>query len=185
MRTIRMRTTGALALGLLLAAAGAGCGGPTGGAQVASAGGTPTAGASAAATRDADAPLKFSQCMREQGMSWFPDPQPAGGGLRITVPKGTDKAKVDAAMAACKQWAPDGGDRGKADPQRLEQGRQLAQCMRDNGVPDFPDPQPDGSVRLDGSKLGTGPGNPTFDKADEACSKHRPSGVRQQEKRAG
>jgi hypothetical protein len=182
-----MRITRILTLGLLLTMAAAGCGKTTEGDPVASAGGAPKASAGAPATEDPDAPLKFSQCMREQGMSWFPDPNP-GGGLQIKVPRGTDKAKFEAAMAACKEWAPDGGDRGKADPERLEQGRQLAQCMRDNGVPDFPDPQADGSIRLDGSKIGSGPGDPAFDKADEACSKFRPSGPggpRTEEKSAG
>jgi hypothetical protein len=168
-----MRTTRMLAVGLLLTAAAAGCGKAPDGAQVASAGGAPAASAGAAAGRDDDAPLKFAQCMREQGMTWFPDPQP-GGRLQIKIPKGTDKAKVDAAMAACKEWAPNGGDRGPADPEQLEQARQMAQCMRDNGVPNFPDPGADGSIRLDGDKIGMGPGDPTFDKADEACSTFRP-----------
>ncbi|MEU7906664.1 hypothetical protein [Actinoplanes sp. NPDC049118] len=172
-----MRTWRILALGLLLTAAATGCGGKPAGDQVASAGGTPTASAAAAAEeqRDEDAPLKFSQCMREQGMTWFPDPKP-GGGLQIKVPKGTAKEKVDAAMEACKKWAPDGGDRGPADPEQLEQARQMARCMRENGVENFPDPNPDGSIRIDGRKVGMGPGDPTFDKAEEACSKYRPDG---------
>jgi hypothetical protein len=173
-----MRTRRILALGLLLTAAAAGCGGPAAGDQVASAGGTPTAAAASAAaadTRDEDAPLKFSQCMREHGMSWFPDPKP-GGGLQIKIPKGLDKEKVDAAMDACKKWAPDGGDHGPADPEMLEQARQMAKCMRENGVKNFPDPRPDGNIQIDGNKVGMGPGDPTFDKADEACSKYRPTG---------
>ncbi|MFI7542872.1 hypothetical protein [Actinoplanes sp. NPDC049599] len=172
-----MRTRTMAAAGLLLLLAAAGCGKAPAGDQVASAGGTPaaSAGASAAADRDEDAPLKFSQCMREQGLTWFPDPKPDGG-LQIKVPKGTDKAKVDAAMAACKQWAPGGGDHGPADPELLEQARRMAQCMREHGVPDFPDPQADGSVRLDGDKIGMGPGDPAFDQADEACAQFRPQG---------
>ena len=30
----------------------------------------------------------------------------------------------------------------------------MAKCMRENGVPDFPDPQPDGGIQIDGDKLG-------------------------------
>jgi hypothetical protein len=168
-----MRHTRILAFGLLLTLAA--CGQPATGDGVASAGGTPAASAAGPAARDEDAPLKFSQCMREQGMTWFPDPQP-GGGLQVKVPPGTDKAKVDAAMAACKEFAPDGGPRDKADPQQLEQARQMSQCMRDNGVPDFPDPDADGNMRLDGDKIGMGPGDPTFDRADQACAKFRPQG---------
>jgi hypothetical protein len=170
-----MRTRRIMVVGLLLALA-AGCGKAPPGGGVASADGTPTASASASAgaapVRDEDAPLKYSQCMREQGMTWFPDPE--GDRLQIKVPQGTDKAKFDAAMAACKEFSPDGGERGPADPELLEQGRKLSQCMRDNGVPNFPDPQPDGSMRVDGAKVGMGPGDPAFDKAEAACSKFRP-----------
>jgi hypothetical protein len=177
MREKTMRTWRILALGVLLTAAAAGCGGPAVGDQVASAGGTPTASGAAASAaadqRDEDAPLKFAQCMREHGMTWFPDPQP-GGGIQIKIPKGMDKEKFDAAMEACKKWAPDGGDHGPADPQMLEQARQMAKCMRENGVENFPDPQPDGSLRVDGGKVGMGPGDPTFDKAEQACSKFMP-----------
>ncbi|MET8148199.1 hypothetical protein ACIBSW_31290 [Actinoplanes sp. NPDC049668] len=172
-----MRSWRILALGLLLTATAAGCGKAAAGDGVASVGGTPTASATADAPDqgDEDAPLKFSQCMREQGLTWFPDPN-TDGGIQIRPPKGTDKAKIDAAMEACKKWAPNGGDHGPADPEMLEQARQMAQCMRENGVEKFPDPKPDGSIQIDGRKVGMGPGDPTFDKAEEACSKFRPTG---------
>jgi hypothetical protein len=166
-----MRHTGFLTLGLLLTLAA--CGQPAAGDQVASAGGTPTAGATSAAGRDDDAPLKFSQCMREQGLAWFPDPQP-GGGLQIKVPEGTPKEKVDAAMEACKEFAPDGGDRGEPDPEHLAKARLMSQCMRDNGVPNFPDPDPNGNMHVERDKVGAGPGDPVFDKADEVCRKLGP-----------
>jgi hypothetical protein len=170
-----MRTIRFLALGLLLTLAATGCGKTPAGDPVASAGGAPAASASAAAADDEDRPLKFSQCMREQGLSWFPDPEP-GGGVRIKVPEGTDRTKMDAAMEACKEWSPEGGDRGPADPEMLEQARRMAQCMRDNGVPDFPDPQADGGIRLERGRLSSEPGDPAFDKADEICAKFRPQG---------
>ena len=171
-----MRVRMALALGLLATMAVTGCAAPDTGDEVATAGGAPTPSSSAAAKTDQDAPLKFSQCMREQGLTWFPDPNP-GGQMTIKIPKGTDKAKVDAATEACKQWAPDAGRPEKADPEMLEQARKLSQCMRDNGVTNFPDPDPNGNMHIDGAKVGMGPGDPTFDKADKACSGLRPSGA--------
>jgi hypothetical protein len=48
--------------------------------------------------------------------------------------------------------------------------------MRENGVPNFPDPNPDGGIAIKGDELGTGPGDPTFDKAQEICSKNMPDG---------
>jgi hypothetical protein len=168
-----MRTARVLALGLLLTLAASGCGkADDDGGGVASAGGTATPTSSAAAAeQEADAPLKFSQCMREQGITWFPDPEPAGKGMRLAIPKGADKGKMEKAMEACKKYAPNGGEPRKLNPEELEKARQMAQCMRDHGVKDFPDPQPDGNIRMLGDK---GPGDPTFDKAMEACQQYGP-----------
>jgi len=177
---MRIRYGPVLALGLLLSLAMAGCAQDGGNnAGVASAnGGDPTASASTSAqTGDhGDDGVKFSQCMRDQGMTWFPDPQP-GGGLGIRVPQGTDKDKFDKAMQACKKYMPNGGEPPKLDAAAMEQARQMAKCMRENGVPNFPDPRPDGSIQIDGDKVGLGPGDPKFDAADKACSKYRPSGA--------
>jgi hypothetical protein len=154
----------------------AGCARGAGGDDpaVASANGsTPAASASATAGADTDAPVKFSQCMREHGLSWFPDPKPDGR-LTIDVPPGVPKEKVDAAQEACKQWAPGGGDAPKMDPADLEKVRQMAKCMRANGVPNFPDPQPDGRLQVDGNQVG-GPDDPTFAKAQKICDKLMPS----------
>jgi hypothetical protein len=172
-----MRIRTALALGLLLSLAG--CAARTGGDGIATADGNSTATAKATATAtatvsDADAAIKFAQCMREHGMSWFPDPKPGEGGFQIQVPASQDKAKVDAAMAACKKYMPNGGEPMKMDPAQLEQARQMSQCMRDHGITNFPDPNPNGQMMLDGNKIGSGPGDPTFDAADKACSQFRP-----------
>ena len=118
--------------------------------------------------------MKFAQCMRENGMTWFADPEPGQRGLRIAVPPGQDKTKVDAAMEACKKFMPNGGEPPKLDAAALEQARQMAKCMRANGVPNFPDPSADGGIRIDGRKLGTGPGDPQFDAAEEKCARFRP-----------
>ena len=108
-------------------------------------------------------------------MAWFPDPE--DGKLSVAVPSDVDRKEMQEAEEACRQYAPDGGERPVPDPEALEQSRQMAKCMRENGVPNFPDPNPDGSLSLDGQKIGMGPGDPTFDKAEQACSKYRPSGA--------
>jgi len=163
----------AVLLVLLLALAG--CGSDQGGNGVATAGGTPTDGASSAPAAAEGDGLKFAQCMRENGMTWFKDPEPDQRGIRIAVPPGQDKTKVDAAMETCKKFLPNGGEPPKMDAAALEQARQMAKCMRENGVPNFPDPGPNGEMRIDGSKLGTGPGEPDFDAAEKACARFRPS----------
>lgn len=165
-------------LALMLAVTAACARNGTNDPQVASAqtgGPKASASASPAPSDDPDAPLKFSRCMREHGLPWFPDP--SGGKLSVVVPKGFDNKKMDAAQEACKQFMPNGGSSGKPSAEDLEMARNMAKCMRANGVPNFPDPDPDGGIAIDGSKVGTGPGDPTFDKAEQACSKYIPKGA--------
>ena len=111
--------------------------------------------------------------MREQGID-MPDPQMDGGGISMSIPQGTDKAKVDAANEKCKQFLPNGGQPMKADPEMQEKMRQFAQCMRDNGLPDFPDPSEDGGIRIDGNKTGVDPESEAFKKAEAACKQFQP-----------
>ncbi len=173
-----MRTRMVLALGLLLAAMTAGCtktaNGDNGVATAQSAG--PTA-SSSAATRtgpDPDAMIKYSKCMRDHGLDWFPDPD-AQGRLQVQNPPGAPDSKTKAAEEACRSLLPDGGEnKDKTSPEEIERSRQMAKCMRANGVPNFPDPDANGGISIDADKLGTGPGDPTFDAAEKACSKYMP-----------
>src|SRR4051794_22882678 len=43
----------------------------------------------------------------------------------------------------------------KIDPARLALARQYSRCMRENGVPKFPDPDAYGGIALDPEKIGT------------------------------
>jgi hypothetical protein len=53
-----------------------------------------------------DAMVKFAQCMRQNGID-MPDPK-AGGGLKLTAPKGSQK-KVQAAQKKCQHYLPGAG----------------------------------------------------------------------------
>jgi hypothetical protein len=176
---IRMRPV----LGVLLAVAVAavtGCGrsGGTPGVATAHSG----AAASASSTpglSDQDKALKFGQCMRDNGVPDFKDPKVGdNGGIGIEAPNGADPAKVEAAMQKCKQYLPGGGQPKKADPQVVEQLRKYAQCMRDNGIKNFPDPTDEG-LQVDPNKLGiTGrpEDDPKYAAAAKTCSKYQPGG---------
>ena len=169
-----MRTLIVLALTVLSAAACArGVDDGPGVATAASGRPTATSSPSTDAAEDADAPLKFAQCMRDHGMTWFPDPD-ASGRMRIKTPRGLDPKKFEAAQEACQQYAPGGGAMRQPTAEEIEQARRFARCMRENGVPDFPDPRADGGISIDAGKLGTGPGSPTFDKAEEVCRQYLP-----------
>ena len=92
--------------------------------------------------------VEFAECMRDNGVSEFPDPDPSEG---FTVDGVVNGSSIDpnspaweAAIAACEDLQPPGftGDEdvtAEEQKQRLE----FAQCIRDNGVEDFPDPAED------------------------------------------
>jgi len=61
--------------------------------------------------------------------------------------------------------APAADGAGSTDPQ--EQGRLFAQCMRDNGITDFPDPNPDGPTSY--SLQGGADQQKKFGDAQKAC----------------
>ena len=89
--------------------------------------------------------VKFSECMRDHGVSEFPDPDASGG---LTIDGVLNGSSLDpstpawkAAIATCKDLQPPGftGD-GKRSAEQQEAALEFAQCIRDNGVKDFPDP---------------------------------------------
>jgi hypothetical protein len=88
---------------------------------------------------------KFSQCMRDNGVSGFPDPDASG---ELTIDGVVNGSSLDpdgpawtAAMDACKDLQPPGftGDKD-VSPEEEQTRLEFAQCMRENGVKDFPDP---------------------------------------------
>jgi hypothetical protein len=171
-----MRVRTGFVICLLLALAGAGCGGGDDGDGVASAGGTasPTTSAKAGDADEAEAALKYVQCMRENGVPNMADPKVGDNGeVQMDLnADGLDPAKVDAAQEKCKKLLPNGGEPQKIDPQRLEQLRQYSKCMRENGLPDFPDPSDQG-LQLDGNKFP--PDDPKMKAANEKCSRYMPT----------
>lgn len=89
--------------------------------------------------------LAFAKCMRAHGVPNFPDPTP-GGGFMFN-PAGLDRSApaYTRAQERCHKLAPHGGlasPRATTQPSAhtLAKLRHIAQCMRKNGVSDFPDP---------------------------------------------
>jgi hypothetical protein len=123
--------------------------------------------------------LEFAQCMRENGVPDFPDPQVDGGRIQMGGPGGGenfDQEAVEKAMEACEDLAPRGGGNFSEEDRQEMQDAALehAQCMRENGVPDFPDPEfSDGGamIELDGID----PESPAFKEAQEACEDKLPN----------
>jgi hypothetical protein len=94
-------------------------------------------GGGATSATDRDKAVKFSECMRANGVGDFPDPNASGDyeyGVSVT-PEVFQKA-VD----ACKALQPPGSLSSKRNPEQQKQALKFAQCMREHGVKDFPDP---------------------------------------------
>jgi len=92
---------------------------------------------------------QFVNCMRAEGID-VADPEPGDAtgksALRFAV-ENTDKAKLGAAMEKCSRYMPAGGENVRLTPEEIEQVRQFARCMRENGAPDWPDPDADGNFK--------------------------------------
>jgi hypothetical protein len=181
MKTV-LRCTAA-ALLLLLAA----CSGGSGGSA------TP-----AATTSMSDADLltlgkQLTQCYRDNGVTDMPDPYVEKG--RLKLPESSSKKidqkypqqQLDQVKQACREIAgklPAGAlDTGSDDEQRaagpgdVEMMRRYAQCMRDNGVPEWPDPKADGSFGLKGTALAKEGPSQRIKNASGKCQQYWSGGV--------
>jgi hypothetical protein len=137
-RTTTRRIPGMLVAGLLVVVAvmGAGCSKAPAGTGAGSSGGNKNAAHEQA--------VRFAECMRDHGVREFPDPD-ASGQLTIDgIVNGSsidpDSAAFKQAISACKDLQPPGFMGHKRSAQEQEYALKFAQCMRDNGVKDFPDP---------------------------------------------
>jgi hypothetical protein len=104
-----------------------------------------TSSRSAARAAAAPAPLRFSECMRANGVSNFPDPTPGG---QFSVPSGDNPQSpaFRAAQARCQPILQAGGSLpgfgSRTDPtsHTLTKLLRIAVCMRRHGISQFPDP---------------------------------------------
>ncbi|TMC08016.1 MAG: hypothetical protein E6J41_15125 [Chloroflexi bacterium] len=100
--------------------------------------------------------MKFAQCMRDNGVSGFPDPDASGALTIDAVANGSsvdpNSATFQQALSACRDLEPAGFMGQKRSAQQQEAALRFAQCIRDNGVKDFPDPAPDGPL-IDTNKI--------------------------------
>ena len=116
--------------------------------------------------------LKFSDCMRSNGITNFPDPT-SGGGIDISSSSGIDpqSPQFQAAQKACRKYFPV-PNLSKAQIAREEtQALEFAKCMRANGVPNFPDPQfSEDGAELERPVAGVDPNSPTYQAAATRCN---------------
>lgn len=138
----------------------------TGGTSTGATGGTSTSAQLAQG-------VKFSTCMRSNGVAAFPDPGPSGDltidGVANNSSLDTNSAAFKQALTACKNLEPAGFTGHTRNAQQQEAALKFAQCMRDNGVKDFPDPAPDAPL-VDTNLIPSSAGNmPALNAAMRKC----------------
>ena len=137
--------------------------------------------------------LKWAQCMRQHGVN-VSDPDsngrvriqatPGGGGAPGGASSGSGGAvtggangsgegappEIQAAMDACKQYRPNGGQAGGPPSQAMiDAGTKYAQCMRDHGIP-IQDPKVSGgAISIQASPGAFDPSSDQFQQAQQAC----------------
>lgn len=121
--------------------------------------------ASAQQTDRQDAALAFAQCVRDNGYPEFPDPDTEGGFKFLIEPGSADR--FQAATTACRELAPEGMRDEGVTPEQMDALIKLSQCVRENGVPEFPDPGPAGNFDL--SNTGLGPNDKRLEAAMATC----------------
>jgi hypothetical protein len=132
---------------VMVAVIAAACGGTRSSSGTSTAAGTSSNTTTAARTSTAshtstvtprEKAVKFSECMRTNGVGDFPDPNASGAFPSYGI--SVSKAVWMKAVAACKALQPPGTLSAKLTPAQLSAAIKFAQCIRENGVPDFPDP---------------------------------------------
>jgi hypothetical protein len=140
----------ALALVGLIGLMSTGCG-SNASSKTGTASSTGTAGTASSATRTAgttssgadkkltaqEKAVKFAECMRANGVPHFPDPGSKGAtNFGVDVSRDVWLKAVD----ACKALKPPGALSSKRTPKEQSATLRFAQCVREHGVKDFPDP---------------------------------------------
>jgi len=163
-----LRPLVALALAGLIGLISAGCGSNASSETgTASSTGSTSSGANTKLSAR-DKAVKFAECMRANGVPHFPDPDPKGdSSFGVDVSKEVFTKAVD----ACKDLKPPGALSAKRTPKQQSASLRFAQCVREHGVRDFPDPV-NGEPLIDTTKIPSSnkPGGMTIlDAATHKC----------------
>lgn len=122
--------------------------------------------------------LAYAKCMRAHGLSDFPDPQRSNGGVKRTIDKKIlQNPQYKSAAQACQKLQPGNTNNGGGTKVDATKVGPWAQCIRDHGVPNFPDPKNMGNaLKIDFTGTGIDPKSPQFSAAQKACKSKSPGG---------
>ena len=159
--TRRRRNRAVLASGVILAAALAGC---------SAAGGATSASGTSSSTPD-DETMAIVNCYRAHGDPSFPDPvyDPSDGRWHFGISPGSAPAGT---QQACQHLFPSSNASPPVPQAQFQQLVRLAECFRQHGMPNWPDPDPDGSFPLPPT---INPKSAAGQAAGLACKRYLPS----------
>lgn len=106
--------------------------------------GSASGGAGNNSAANAEKGVTFAKCMRRNGVSAFPDPSGSG---KLTLDGIVNGSSLDPnspafthALTACKSLEPPGFAGSRRSSAQMSAALRFAQCIREHGVKDFPDP---------------------------------------------
>ncbi|MET7418956.1 hypothetical protein [Dactylosporangium sp. NPDC005555] len=140
------------------------------------AGGTPGAVPSPTRASNQAAAVALAQCQRANGFPQFPDPVQDDQG-RWDFPTDTigDWLPAEACRSLVHDWKIAFSDAKPLTAEDMTKLRAYAACMREHGLPDFPDPDERGDFALpDRIRVLADNHDPAFATADQACGQRRP-----------
>ena len=163
----------AVVLAATVVVVSAGCGGAHSSGSSTGAATTPPSTATASGKA-----VRFTQCMRGHGVGAFPYPDSSGmltiDGVANGSSVDTSSAAFERALKACKSLEPAGFTGTKATPRQRTARLAFAGCIRENGVPDFPDPTRNGPL-VDTNRIpssGTLRGMSVLNAAMQKCGRY-------------
>jgi len=161
-RRVLLLVAAAAVVPVMLAASSSGSSSP-GTASPAQGGAVPTSGTDQAGV------AQFAQCMRRSGVTDFPDPQ---NGHFVMGGNVQSNPHFNSAIQACQHLLGPGGiSSGSSGAQSARLA--FAHCMQTHGVPNFPDPSPDGAIQ---APQGVDRNSATYQDAFNTCKSKLPNG---------
>jgi hypothetical protein len=147
--------------------------------MLAACGGSPSSASDTGASSQYQQNLAFTRCMRSHGLPDFPDPNANGHGFGNQQQQQHEESNPHLATAYsdCRHLLPSApsSSGNKVVPSQTQLVR-FSQCMRSHGVPDYPDPNPDVSLRTELAQLGINPDSPQFQATLRTCDRLVPLG---------
>ena len=115
--------------------------------------------------------FRYSDCMRAHGVPSFPDPSVGGGFPLRTSGINEQSPAFESAQKACAALEPGGNTRPPIPAAQQAGMVAKARCIREHGVPNFPDPTFGPGGEGAGVDFQGNESSPAFQHAAKACAR--------------